>query len=229
MIKENLDKIKQRIELACSKIGKISEQITLVAVTKTRSIAEIKEVVSCGLSEIGENRVQEALLKFNELKQYSGLKWHLIGHLQSNKAKEAVRMFDLIHSVDTLKLAQEIDKQAEKINKLQQILIEVNVSREESKFGIKPDDLMDLITQISVLKNIKILGLMTVVPIVDDPEKVRPYFRSLRELRDKINQLPAINFQLSVLSMGMTDDFEVAIEEGADMIRLGRALFEVRA
>ncbi len=225
MIKENIDKIKLRIDLACSKIGKTPEQVALVAVTKNRAVNEIKEAIGCGLSKIGENRIQEALLKFNELNQIPGLKWHLIGHLQSNKAKEAVKMFDLIHSVDSLKLAQEINKQAAKINKVQQVLIEVNVSAEKSKFGVSPDEVLDLIKQISVLKNISIKGLMTVAPLVDNPEKVRPYFRILRELQDKINSLSTIDHRLSTLSMGMTDDFEVAIEEGADIIRLGRAIF----
>jgi len=226
MIRENLDKLKLRIDLACSKAGKKSGQVTLVAVTKNRAVSEIKEAIACGLFEIGENRIQEALLKFNELNQVSGLKWHLIGHLQSNKAKEAVKIFDLIHSVDSYKLAQEINKQAEKINKLQQILIEVNVSGEKSKFGINPDGLTDLIRQVSLLNNVKVLGLMTVAPIAQDPEEVRPYFRKLREIRDDINKLQTPDSKLLTLSMGMTDDFEVAIEEGADIIRLGRAIFE---
>jgi len=221
MIRDNLDKIRLRIDLACSKAGKKIEQVTLVAVTKNRAISEIKEAIACGLSEIGENKIQEALLKFNELNQVLGLKWHLIGHLQTNKVKEAIKIFDLIHSVDSLKLAQEINKQAEKINKLQRVLIEVNVSGEESKFGIRLEDSADLITQISVLQNIKVLGLMTVAPIVDDPEKVRPYFRRLKELRDSINTS-------YILSMGMTDDFEVAIEEGATLVRIGTAIFGAR-
>lgn len=218
MIEENLVRIRQRIGLACTKINKDSSRITLVAVTKNRTLEEIKAAIACGLKEIGENRVQEALLKYNELKQIPGLEWHLIGHLQTNKAKEAVKIFDLIHSVDSFKLAEEIDKQASKINKIQEVLIEVNVSGEESKFGIKPDELADLIKQISVLRSIKVKGLMTVAPIVVNPEEVRSIFKELRQLRDSIDAS-------YILSMGMTDDFEVAIEEGAEIIRLGRAIF----
>ena len=242
MIKDNIRKVKERIASVCSKIGSDPSDISIIAVTKGRGIEQIKEACDAGLAEIGENKVQEALLKYNELSQPqagkpsaetidyrpSTIKWHMIGHLQTNKAKVAVNIFDLIQSVDSLQLASEINKQAGKINKVQDILIEVNVSAETSKFGLKPDEVIDNIKAITQLANINIKGLMTVAPIVDNPEKVRPYFRVLNGLKDEINRLMADSCKLSILSMGMTDDFEIAIEEGANMVRLGRAIFEER-
>lgn len=229
MIKDNILKIKKNIAVACSKIGKDASDISIIAVTKGRGIEQIREVCKAGLIEIGENKVQEALLKYNQLptlnSQLRAVKWHMIGHLQTNKVKDAVRIFDLIQSVDSLHLAFEINKQAAKINKVQDVLIEVNVSGEPAKFGLKPDDVIDNIKTIAQLKNINIQGLMTIAPIVDSPEKARPYFRMLRALNDEINKLMADSSRLAVLSMGMTDDFGIAIEEGANMVRLGRAIF----
>ncbi len=231
MVRENILKIKNRIVGACSKINHEPEQITIVAVSKSRTPEQISEVIAAGITDIGENKVQEAIFKYNnlrtqELVNLQTIKWHMVGHLQTNKVKEAVRIFDLIQSVDSLHLAEEIDKQASKINKTQDILIEVKTSPEATKFGIKPEEIFKLIEGISKLKNITIKGLMTIAPIVDNPEETRPYFRLLRELRDRIYQLPITNYQLPILSMGMTDDFEVAIEEGSNMLRLGRAIFE---
>jgi pyridoxal phosphate enzyme (YggS family) len=217
MVKDNIAKIK----------GRIPGHITIVAVSKNRAPEEIKEAVEAGITDIGENKVQEALLKFPELRTMGySIRTHMVGHLQTNKAKEAVKIFDLIQSVDSLRLAQEIDKQAAKINKIQDILIEVKTSPEATKSGLKPDEAIEVIKQIAKLKNVKIKGLMTIAPVVDNPEKSRPYFRMLRELRDKINRLRTTPCELRILSMGMTDDFLVAIEEGADMVRLGRAIFE---
>jgi len=217
VIKENVIRIGQRIASACRRAGRDPAEITVIAVTKNRGIEEIKEALANGLADIGENRVQEALLKYNGLRDASA-RWHLIGHLQTNKAGDAVKMFTLIHSVDSLHLAEEINKQAAKINKIQDILIEVNISGEASKFGVGPAETAALIKNISGLKNINVKGLMTVAPIVEDPETARPYFRRLRELKDQL--------KLAVLSMGMTGDFEAAVEEGATMVRLGRAIFE---
>ena len=229
MIKDNIFKIRQRIALACSQSGRSAGDISVVAVTKGRNIDQIKEVVAAGITDIGENRVQEALIKYNQLTAYSlqltAIKWHMVGHLQTNKAKDAVGIFDLIQSVDSLRLAQEIDKQAAWINKIQDILIEIKTSPESTKSGLKPDEAVGVIKDMAKLKNINIQGLMTIAPLVDNPEKARPYFRILRELRDKINALAVTRNPLPVLSMGMTDDFEVAIEEGATMLRLGRAIF----
>ena len=220
MVKDNIGKIRQRIP----------DSVTLVVVSKGRGIEEIKEAIEAGITDIGENKVQEALSKYSLLSTIdyrpSTIKWHMVGHLQTNKVKDAVKIFDLIQSVDSFYLAQEIDKQAVKINKVQDILLEVKTSPEATKFGIDPEEVIEVAKQVCGLKNIKIKGLMTVAPAVDNPEKTRPYFRMLRELRDKINQLSAFSLQLSVLSMGMTDDYRIAIKEGATMIRLGRAIFE---
>ena len=227
MFKDNILRIKERISLICSKINQDPNSITIVCVSKGRTAEQIEEVIEAGITDIGENRVQEAIIKFNALRTTNyKLRTHMVGHLQTNKVKDAVRIFDLIQSVDSLRLAKELDKQASKINKLQDILIEVKTSKEATKFGIKPDDAIEVIKEIAKFKNINIKGLMTIAPLVDNPEKARPYFRKLRELRDKINSLRLTAYNLPLLSMGMTDDFEVAIEEGSNMLRLGRAIFE---
>lgn len=211
--------------MACSKANRNPDEISIVAVTKNRTSQEIKEAIAAGIGDIGENRVQEALGKYNDITS-QGIKWHMVGHLQTNKAKEAVNIFDLIHSVDSLRLALEIDKRATKINKIQDVLIEIKTSSEATKFGLIPEDALEAIRGISRLGHIAIKGLMTIAPIAGSPQEARPYFRRLRELRDEINQLLAPGCQLQILSMGMTDDFEAAIEEGSNMIRLGRAIFE---
>jgi pyridoxal phosphate enzyme (YggS family) len=229
MIKENILNIKERISLVCSKINRNLESITIVAVSKGRTEEQIKEVIKEGITDIGENRVQEALIKYNEQLRTNNeqrTKWHMVGHLQTNKVKEAVRIFHLIQSVDSLHLAFEIDKQAAKINKIQDILVQVNISGKNNKFGLKPNEIIEVIKEAAKFKNINISGLMTIAPIVDKPQKTRPYFRMLRDLEDEINQLRTMNCKLQTLSMGMTDDFEVAIEEGSNMLRLGRAIFE---
>lgn len=230
MIRDNIIKVKERISSACLKVGRDSGSITIVAVSKTRPPQEIKEAIEAGITDIGENRVQEALSKYDELSAIryplNAIKLHMVGHLQTNKAKEAVKLFDLIHSVDSLHLAQEIDKQAHKIDKVQDILVEIKTSPEATKSGLKLEDAPGVISEITGLKNVNIKGLMTIAPIVDDPEKARPYFKALRELKDKINKLSAMNHELTTLSMGMTDDYEAAIEEGSTMVRIGRAIFE---
>jgi pyridoxal phosphate enzyme (YggS family) len=230
MLKDKILGIRERIVSVCSRINRDPESIAVVAVSKGRTVEQIKEVVAGGITDIGENRVQEALLKYAQLRTTNyGLrtKWHMVGHLQTNKVKEAVRIFDLIQSVDSLRLAMEIDKQAFKINKVQDILIEVKTSPEADKFGIKPEEATGVIKEASRLNNLNIKGLMTIAPLVNNPEETRPHFRALRELRDNINyELRATSYELNVLSMGMTDDFEMAIEEGATMIRIGRAIFE---
>lgn len=229
MIKDNLSKVQQRILAACSKINQSPDSITIIAVSKGRSVEEIRQAVEAGVTHIGENRIQEAILKFNNLKpnthNLTPNKWHMVGHLQTNKCKEAVKIFDLIHSVDSLHLAVEIDKQAARINKIQDVLLEIKTSPEAAKFGIKPEDAIEVTKRTTELKNINIKGLMTIAPMFNDPEKTRPIFRMLRQLRDEINSLHVTRYALQVLSMGMTDDFEVAIEEGSTMIRLGRAIF----
>ncbi|MCM8795612.1 MAG: YggS family pyridoxal phosphate-dependent enzyme [Candidatus Omnitrophica bacterium] len=229
MIRDNILRIKEQISDTCVRLRRNPKEITIVAVSKGRSPQEIKEVISAGITDIGENRVQEALKKYYELQDISyrlpKINWHMVGHLQTNKTKDAVKTFDLIHSVDSLHLAEEINRQAAKINKIQNILVEVNTSGESSKFGLREDEVIEFIKELPRLKNLSIKGLMTIAPRVDDPSKTRPYFKALRLLRDRIYHL-GLNCDLTILSMGMTEDFWVAIEEGATMIRLGRAIFE---
>jgi len=230
MVKDNILKVKERISTACAKSGYDPHKITIVAVTKGRSVDEIKEAIEAGATDIGENKVQEALLKYNELlvsgQGITPVKWHMVGHLQTNKVKDAVKIFDLIQSVDSLHLAQEIDKEARKINKVQEILVEIKTSPEENKTGLKAGGAIEDIMEIIKLDNISIKGLMTIAPIVDNPDEARPYFQKLKELKDEINIFLTPAFRLQILSMGMTDDFEVAVREGSNMVRLGRAIFE---
>ena len=216
MIKENIEKVRQRILEICAKVKTDPSKITLLCVTKGRSVGQILEVVSLGIDQLGENRVQEAVQKSKLVPQAH---WQMVGHLQSNKVREALEIFDLIHSVDSVSLAQEINKQALKINKIQDILLEVKTSPEVRKFGFKPEVLAGVCKEIIKFENVKIKGLMTIAPLMEDVNETRPYFSKLRQLRDQLN--PG-----GLLSMGMSSDFEVAIEEGADIIRLGRAIFE---
>ena len=223
MIAENIKSVTQRIANACEKSGRMPEDIRLVCVTKAASIEKTEEALAAGVHSLGENRVQDAVKKYAAIG--SRAEWHLIGHLQTNKAKDAIRIFSLIHSVDSIRLAKEIDKEAAKINKVQDVLIQVNTSGEASKFGIEPSFLENILKEVALYPNITIKGLMTIAPDVSDPETVRPYFRALRELRDRINGLKLTTYNLQILSMGMTGDFEVAIEEGSNMVRVGRAIF----
>lgn len=216
MIKENIEKVRRQIAELCARRNIPAGKITILAVTKGRSIREIQEVVNAGISQLGENRVQEAQAKFGLV---SSANWQMVGHLQSNKVKDALRIFDLIHSVDSVKLAQEIDRQAEKIGKLQEILLEVKTSPEAAKFGLAPQELDKAAEEIGKLKNLKIRGLMTIAPAVSKAEEARPFFTQLKVLRDRLNPE-------WLLSMGMSDDFEVAIQEGADIVRLGRIIFQ---
>ena len=216
MIKENVKKVRQRVQEACARIKIDSAKITILCVAKGRSVQEIAEVVSLGINNIGENRVQEAVEKY---KLVPGAHWQMVGHLQSNKIKDALEIFELIHSVDTVNLAREINKQALKINKIQDILLEVKTSPEVRKFGFKPEALDEVCGEILKFENVKIKGLMTIAPWVDEANEARPYFSKLRQLRDRLNPE-------WLLSMGMSGDFEAAIEEGADIIRLGRIIFE---
>ncbi|MDP2929567.1 MAG: YggS family pyridoxal phosphate-dependent enzyme, partial [Candidatus Omnitrophota bacterium] len=213
----------QRISRSCEKSGRLPGDVKLICVTKEASLIQIGEVLALGVKNIGEHRVQDAALKYWVIGDKAI--WHLIGHLQTNKVREAVRIFSLIHSVDSIRLAKEIDREAKKIGKIQDVLIQVNISGEESKFGLAPDNVAAFFREVSLYPNINILGLMTIAPEVDDPQKVRSYLRELRELRDELNAIR--NTQYTILSMGMTNDFEVAIEEGATMVRVGRAVFSV--
>jgi pyridoxal phosphate enzyme (YggS family) len=224
---KRLQNVKNRIQTVARECGRDPETVRLVAVSKTVPTNRVRQAIEAGATILGENYVQEARTKFNDLATYP-VSWHFIGHLQSNKAKYAVRLFDLIHSVDTLKLARELDKQSHKINKIQEVLIQVNISEEASKSGVNVKDTYNLLKDISLLENLSVKGLMTMPPYFNAPEKVRPYFAALRGLRDRLEQQGLLNMSLSELSMGMTGDFEVAIQEGATLVRIGTAIFGKR-
>ena len=226
MIKR-IQNIKKRIEEAADKCGRDPSTVSLVAVSKTIPVNRVREAIEAGVTVFGENYVQEAREKFNRLATFP-VSWHFIGHLQSNKAKYAVRLFDLIHSVDTLKLARELNKQAQKNAKIQNILIQVNISKESSKSGADAENVLDLIDKVRHLENLSVKGLMTMPPFFNDPEKARPYFSALRNLRDRVKIKAPSEIALDELSMGMTGDFEAAIEEGATLVRIGTAIFGER-
>ena len=220
-IRENLRAVWQRVEAAANRSDRGAEYIALVAVTKTRSVEETKEAVACGVTDIGENYVQEAERKFSEVGD--AVKWHMIGHLQRNKARHAVEFFSLIHGVDTEALARELGRRAEAIGKTIECLVEVRISGEATRFGVEPNDAVAFADRISQVPGIRVCGLMGMAPFVADPEDTRPYFSKLKSLWD---ELP--DEQRLYLSMGMTQDFEVAIEEGANMVRFGTAIFGPR-
>jgi pyridoxal phosphate enzyme (YggS family) len=227
LVKDRLKAVSQRIFDAAKHGGRDPQDVRLVAVTKTVPVELIIQALDAGVTRIGENYIQEAGDKFQALYR-EALSWHFIGHLQSNKAKYAVRIFDLIHSVDSFKLAQEIDKQAAKLGKIQKILIQVNISREPTKSGIDEQQAVDLARQIAPLAHTAICGLMTMPPFFNAPEKARPYFRRLRQLAERIAAENIPNVSMQELSMGMTGDFEVAIAEGATLVRIGTAIFGER-
>ncbi len=225
-LKKRLENVKDRINKAVLKCSRDPESILLVAVSKTIPANSVREAIEAGVTTLGESYVQEARNKFNVLGRYP-VSWHFIGHLQSNKAKYAVRLFDLIHSVDTLKLAGELNKQAKKVNKIQDVLIQINISKEPSKSGSDIENARKLIKDIVLFENLSVKGLMAMPPFFNNPEKARPYFIALRNLRDQIQKaFPGVI--LNELSMGMTGDFEVAIEEGATLVRIGTAIFGER-
>ncbi len=226
-MKDRLQQIHQRIDQAATRCNRSAESIRLIAVSKTMPADVVKEAVAAGVTDLGENYIQEAREKVNALAT-SEVSWHFIGHLQSNKAKYAVRLFDLIHSVDSFKLANELDKYAHKIDKVQAVLVQVNVAKEESKSGIYVEETIELLKQLSRLENISVKGLMTMPPYFNAPDKVRPFFAALRKLRDRIRNEGIANIGMDELSMGMTGDFEAAIEEGATMVRVGTAIFGER-
>jgi pyridoxal phosphate enzyme (YggS family) len=223
IIKNNLRIINEKIKKAALKSNRNPEEIKLVAVTKTVSLERIKEAINAGVKIIGENKVHEAKEKYHILT--ADIKWHLVGHLQTNKAKYAVEIFDLIHSVDSIKLAKEIDRRSLQFGKITNVLVEVNVSAEETKYGIKPEEVEPFLKEISKFPRIWVRGLMTIAPMVKDKEETRPYFRKLRELSKEIKSKNMKNVKMDYLSMGMTEDFEIAIEEGANMVRVGRGIF----
>jgi pyridoxal phosphate enzyme (YggS family) len=224
-IRQNLEEIKRRIADAARLAGRDPADVQLVAVTKTVGLERLRQAVAAGQTLFGENYVQEAKTKIASLGP--GLTWHFIGHLQSNKAKAAVELFDLIHSVDRASLAQALEQAVARADKIQNILLQVNVAGEASKSGTAPEHAEDLLREISKMPHLRVLGLMTMPPWFDDPERVRPYFRALRELRDRLRGLHLA--ELPELSMGMTGDFEAAVSEGATLVRIGTAIFGQRA
>lgn len=234
---ENIKTIYRRISHAAMRVERNPVDVKLVAVTKTVDTERIKEAIDWGLRIFGESRVQEAKKKISNLKSQLNppsppfnkggwgellIEWHLVGHLQKNKAKIAVQLFDLIHSLDSIGLASELNKHAESAEKIQRVLVQVKLSDEKTKHGIPKEDLKRLLDAIAEMKNLKLEGLMTMTPFFDNPEMARSYFRELRELRDKTEMS---GHTLPELSMGMTHDFEIAIEEGATMVRIGTGIF----
>ena len=227
MISDTIDAIRQRISRACASAGRNQSEVTLVAVAKTFPARAVREAVDAGVTDIGENYVQELLGKRQELADTT-IRWHYIGHLQSNKAKYIAEWIHMIHAVDSSSLAHEIDRRASKAGRLIDCLIEVNTTGEQTKFGIPPEEVVGLVRLLGDCGNIRLAGLMTMGPFLPDPEGSRPMFRRLRELRDEIAALGQENVTMRHLSMGMTGDFEVAIDEGATLVRIGTAIFGSR-
>ncbi len=223
-LQENLTRIRSRIDQACERSGRQPDSVRLMAVSKNQSPELVAQAASAGLTLFGENRIQEAKVKIAQ--SPSQLEWHFIGHLQSNKSRDAVSLFHVVQGVDSLALAEELQKQAIKQARSLPILLEVNVAGESSKFGWNPDRLLAELLQLNALNRLEVHGLMTIAPYAVDPEQVRPIFRRLRELRDRCTDL--LGAPLPVLSMGMSGDLEVAIEEGATLVRVGTALFGER-
>jgi pyridoxal phosphate enzyme (YggS family) len=221
----NLNSIRQTIEAACARVGRDPASVLLVAVSKGHPPEKISEAAAAGQTVFGESRVQEARVKIEQCPGH--LRWHLIGHLQSNKCRQAVELFEMVESVDSVPLAQEISKWANHEAKTMPVLLEVNVAGEATKFGFKPDQLLSVLSEINALSKIEIHGLMTIAPWTADPEKVRPIFRRLRELKEQADEI--LGAPLRHLSMGMSGDFAVAIEEGATIVRIGTAVFGPRS
>ncbi len=226
MLKENLAEVEKNICAACERAGRSREEVTLIAVSKTKPVEMLKEIYAEGIRDFGENKVQELSMKYEEMAK--DIRWHMIGHLQRNKVKSVVGKTSLIHSVDSYRLAEEINIQAKKKNMIVPILVEVNIAEEESKFGIHKEDAIQLVQEIATLDNLKIEGLMTIAPNVSDPEDNRDYFRTIRQLSVDITTKNIDNVTMNVLSMGMTGDYTVAIEEGSTMIRVGTGIFGSR-
>ena len=226
MLKENLANVEKNIEQACKNAGRSRDEVTLIAVSKTKPVEMLQEIYDENIRDFGENKVQELCSEMEQLP--SDIRWHMIGHLQRNKVKYIVGKVELIHSVDTYRLAEEINIQAKKQNVIVPILVEVNIAHEESKFGISAEDAILLVEEISKLENIRIKGLMTIAPYVENPEDNRLYFRKIKQLSVDITNKNIDNVFMEILSMGMTGDYMVAIEEGATMVRVGTGIFGER-
>ncbi len=226
IIKENIEKIKLRVERAARKSGRDLKDIKIVAVTKTVDVARIMEAIDAGVTDIGENRVQELCKKYDIIGERCN--WHLIGTLQTNKVRHVIDKVTLIHSLDRIELAEEIQKRAERIKRVVDVLVQVNVAKEETKSGIYVEQAYDFVKEVAKYGNIRIRGLMTIAPFAENPEEVRFVFRELHKLYIDISKENTDNINMDYLSMGMSNDFEVAIEEGSNMVRIGTAIFGKR-
>ena len=225
-IQENIAFVRERIDKAAERTGRNPSDITIVAVAKGIDVHRIQEALDGGIDIIGENKVQEAQQKVKTMD--GSMTWHMVGHLQRNKVKEAVRIFKMIQSLDSLRLAEEINSRALTAGTIMDVLVQVNTSQEETKYGFDPQEVFDFLRTISTFKGLSVRGLMTIGAFLPDPEEVRPCFRLLRELKEKIIEADIPNIEMDYLSIGMTSDFEVAIEEGANMVRIGTAIFGPR-
>ena len=226
MLKDQLEDVEARIQAACRRAGRSRDEVTLIAVSKTKPVETLREAYDLGVRVFGENKVQELTAKNEALPD--DIHWHMIGHLQTNKVKYIIDKVDLIHSVDSLKLAETIEKEAEKHALTADILVEVNVAQEESKFGLKTEEVIPFIEKISGFSHVNVRGLMTIAPFVENPEENRSIFADLHQLSVDISNKNIDNVNVSILSMGMTNDYEVAVEEGATMVRVGTGIFGAR-
>ena len=227
MIADNAQQVRERVRKACERSGRDPQGVCLIAVSKTFDVARVREVLEVGISDIGENFVQELRDKRAELNN-PDIRWHFVGHLQSNKVKYIADFISLIHSTDHRSVAEEIDKRGARIGRLIDVLVEVNTTGERTKFGVLPESTIEFVKSLAHLRNLRVRGLMTMGPFLPDPEDSRPAFRTLREFRDEVRNAGIENVEMTELSMGMTNDFEVAIEEGATMVRIGTAIFGPR-
>ena len=226
-MKNNIEKINNEIKQIAVNCGRNPETIKVLAVSKKKPAYMVQKAIDAGINLFGENYIQEAVDKINKLSNTS-VRWHFIGHLQSNKAKIAVKFFDLIHSVDTIGLASEINKQALTIGKVQNILIQINIGKEETKSGINSEDVIEFMRQLNCFENISVCGLMTMPPFFNDYEKTRPFFSAIQTIQQKIIEAKIPNIKMNELSMGMSGDFKVAIEEGSTIVRIGTSIFGKR-
>ena len=226
MLKDQLQEVEKRIQAACDRAGRKREEVTLIAVSKTKPVETLQEAYDLGVRIFGENKVQELTAKYEALPK--DIHWHMIGHLQTNKVKYIIDKAELIHSVDSLKLAETIEKEAAKHDLIADILVEVNVAEEESKFGMKMEEVIPFVEKVSAFPHVRVRGLMKIAPFVEDPEENRSIFADLHKLYIDIKKKNHDNDTVSVLSMGMTNDYEVAIEEGATMVRVGTGIFGAR-
>ncbi len=222
-INENISSIKKDIVDVCKASGREPRDITIVTVTKTIDLDSINKALECGLNTCGENKVQELIDKYEQLDK--SIKWHMIGHLQTNKVKYIIDKVELIHSLDSIRLAKEIDKRAKNIDKIMDVLVQVNIGEEDSKYGININSIEDFLVQLKDLKNLRVQGLMAIAPYVEDPEEVRSLFRQMKNEYDELKSIKAQNINMNYLSMGMTNDYKVAIEEGSNLIRIGTGIF----